>query len=121
MRWLWRVSVALWLCAVLASLLVFSTLAAVSWHGSDAHLSAFFERRDPTSCPGYRERYDDSLLACIHGANESRRKWMATRFELGNIGGFAELLLLPPTLPLFVWLLLRLAGRIPRQRTRLSD
>jgi hypothetical protein len=121
MRWLWRVAVALWLCAMLASLLVFSTLAAVSWNGSDARLSAVFERRDSTSCPGYREQYDDALLICIHRANESQREWMRTRFKLENILGFAEFVLLPPLMPFLVWSLICLARWFLRSPAYTSD
>jgi hypothetical protein len=113
-RRLWRAAVALWVSAMLVALTVFSTLSVFTWRGSDPHLFAYFDRRDPAACPGYRERYGDELLDCIRRANESQQNWMMARAAIGNIGVLGEVYVLPPMLPFFAWLLVGVTRRVAR-------
>ena len=86
---------------MIVALTVFSALAALAWRGSDPHLSAYFDRRDPAACPGNRDRYDDELLGCIRRAREAQRDWMLAQAAIGNIGVLGEAYILPPMLPFF--------------------
>ena len=107
---------------MLVALTVFSALAVFTWRGSDPHLSAYFDRRDPAACPGYRDRHGDELLDCIRRASESQQDWMTARAAIGDIGVLGEVYVLPPMLPFFAWLLVSVMRRVarPLQRRPLS-
>jgi hypothetical protein len=105
---------------MLIALTVFSALAVFTWRGSDPHLSAYFDRRDPAACPAYRDRHDDELLGCIRRAREAQRDWMTAKAAIGNIGVLAETYLLPPMLPFFAWSLVSVMRRVVRSLHRRS-
>src|SRR5258708_582510 len=118
MKWLWRVvgviAVIGWLYVSGVLLIAFGASAYSALRGT--HPASFFERRDATTCPGYGERDDDELSACIHQANLARMDWMLTRSAVSHIADMGEMLLLPPLAPLLVWALVRAVNRGRRRR-----
>jgi hypothetical protein len=72
LKWAWRLCVALWL--LLCAPFVVMVLLELVLPLATRHPLSYFERRDPTTCPGYYERYDDAVLACIHQAREAQFK-----------------------------------------------
>jgi hypothetical protein len=105
----WRLCVALWLLVSTPFVLTFLAMLILPLWNS--HPLSFFERRDPTACPRYYDRYDDELLACIHRANEAQFSWMATRLPVEEAFASAPLTLSPFWMPLAVWSLARFFRR----------
>ncbi len=118
MKWLWRVvgviAVVGWLYVSGVSLIAFGAWTYSAWRTT--HPASFFEHRDATTCPGYGERDDDELSACIHRANLARMDWTLTRAAMSQTLDMAEMLLLPPLAPLLVWALIRAVNRARRRR-----
>ena len=115
-KWVWRLCVALWVA--ISTPVVLSFLLVLILPMLNAHPLSYFERRDPTTCPGYSTQYDDKLLACIHRANEAQYEWMATKLPITLTLGSAPWWLFPFWGPLAIWVLVRVFQRV-RKATRL--
>jgi hypothetical protein len=117
-KWLWLIvgviAVAGWLYFTAVFLTAFSVSASSVWHTT--HPASFFERRDAATCPGYGERDDEELSACIHQAYLSQRDWMSTRIAASQIARMGEMLLIPPLAPIVIWALVYAIRRTHRRR-----
>ena|SRR6266481_4430330 len=106
-RWLWRVvgaiAVVCWLYVTGFFVITFSVFAYSTWHS--ANPASFFERRDAATCPGYGQRDDDELAPCIHQANVARSDWERTRSAISEIADLGIKSLIPPLVPVGVWVL----------------
>lgn len=116
-KWVWRLCVALWL--LISAPFVLGFLLIDFGPMLSTHPLSYFERRDPTTCPGYYDRYDDELLACIHNARMAQFNWIFAKHDAEQaLRGFYSIgpwLLAPFWIPLAIWALVRLLRRARNQ------
>jgi hypothetical protein len=108
----WGLGIVFWLVISVPGVLVFLAMLILPLY--QTHPLSYFDRRNPTTCPGYYDRHDDELLACIHRANEAQFNWMATRLPVESALGSAPWLLAPFWIPLALWFSVRLFRRARR-------
>jgi hypothetical protein len=115
-KWVRRFCIGLGVVITGACLLVFLLMTFPLAFG--LHPLSFFERRDPTTCPGYYDRLDEKLLVCIYAAREASRRWILTLAEVQAALGIAKTWLAPSCVLFVVWLSYRLARRAWRSGRR---
>jgi hypothetical protein len=77
-----------WLIHVVAPVAEFWAASAAG-HLQTARPISYFERRDPTTCPGYGVEKQD----CIDQANQSQNDWIVTQRALQTIAWDVDRLL----------------------------